>query len=63
MQMLNIPFSTENGNTYQIKATNGKIHKFFKYPYIFTKKNFIRFTFIANKYFHFLNTSKTPDND
>jgi len=24
MQMLNIPFCVETGNTYQIKATNGK---------------------------------------
>lgn len=27
MQMLNVPFSTEGGSTYQIKATNGKNNK------------------------------------
>jgi len=26
MQMLDIPFSAENGNTYQIKAANGDIN-------------------------------------
>lgn len=34
MQMLGIPFSSENGNTYQIKAANGrniKISFFYNY--------------------------------
>lgn len=40
MQMLNIPFSMENGNTYQIKATDGEVHTIFNYTCVLIKRGF-----------------------